>query len=127
MGAISLYQERFIKNILQTNNMSELIIITIVFFVPFFTLVDLYSSRSVYGKFISEKRLDNFFESHWDDVVSHGTSKNLFYTSFRGTFVAKALGLFSNWYISEHGQIPRWSKWSKKLSDEFERQGNSLL
>lgn len=84
--------------------------------------------RSVYGGIIKEAELDAFFSKHLEHYKINELSRdtwmfnsypeNLPYLSRSGQYI------FNSWYIEDHGVIPRWSKWSKRLDERYEQLTN---
>lgn len=81
---------------------------------------------SVYGKFLKEEELDTYLTKtigHYE--INELSPQRMFtYRSqqlevIRHPYIAERKAIFSKWYISDYGQISRWSKWGKLLDQKF--------
>lgn len=74
-------------------------------------------TRLIFGKRIPEQELDEFFGRHIEEYIRSGDG--LLHGSVNLPYIARVpSSMFSKWYIGDgYGIIPRWSKWSKKITE----------
>lgn len=72
------------------------------------------STRIVYGRFLDEGELDVYFGKYlastylnkFNDKILSGPPK----------YVSRHyLSVFGRWHVSDHGVVPYWSKWNRRL------------
>lgn len=76
-----------------------------------------------WGEWISESELDVFFDKHINNYhINTHASRKMFSSNFDENlpFIARrSFAVLTAWSIDDHGTIPRWSKWNKKLLAKY--------
>ncbi len=81
--------------------------------------IDEFTSRAVYGPFVKEEELDEYFPKKWEEYRAHGASDRLIFGQGTLPYLSRSRGVLWAWYIDDIGRIPRWSKWGKKLDELY--------
>lgn len=82
------------------------------------------TSRSIYGRYLSDEEVIPYLERHLENYSINEVSYNKMLSGHQHSlpFIAERnLSFATSWYISEYGQILRWSKASKLLDEHFNR------
>lgn len=77
----------------------------------------------VYGKLLPDREIEVYLTKYIDQLEANPYSSTLLHVRYdipendRGDlpFISKSWGILSSWYIQDHGTIPRWSVWNKRL------------
>lgn len=74
------------------------------------------ASFAVYGWFAKASELDVFIPKHLSEYrLNELDAKNELFYGKDLPYIAANQSVFSKWHIKDHGQVPRWSKWSKEI------------
>jgi len=80
-----------------------------------------FASFITYGKWLRGDFLDRYFEKNWESYNGLNPYRpSMFYGGYKPYLSKTLFRLFCGWYIEDIGQIPRWSKWHKKLNKRHE-------
>ena len=78
---------------------------------------ELSSGLIIFGGYLSDEELDAYYSKYFDSMYRTG---RILTSNHEYGFTAKVpFGIFSKYYVNDIGQIPRWSKWTKKLDKKW--------
>lgn len=111
------------------NNMEIILLVLVSAFVLLSVIFET-SSIIVYGWLVSEKNLDYFLGKHLESYIANEFSKRTMLSGYqRGLpYISKMPPTpLSKYHIDNHGRIPRWSKWTKKIDEKIETEFGKIL
>lgn len=114
--------------------MTFILLVIIIFFL-IVVLIDELSSRTVFGKFLSDEELAPFFEKN---ISKYGVNDSAYkdnrvmmngktFEDIHLPYMARPGSFIWNWYIGDFGRIPRWSPFSKKLDAVYENLEKPII
>lgn len=89
---------------------------TIVIVLVFVALLLEIPSWMVYGWFLKETELDVYLGKYLEKATLNPYQKDGTLFCDLPLYISRHSSIFSQWYIEDYGQVPRWSKWNKLIS-----------